>query len=109
LATRRRRSASEAASAAGSSRSLSAWPARSECGDLYDDRCALVHGAGVDLSQPHERSTFEQGFIALQETLRRAVRRAFEDRSFAAVFEDDACIPVRWSVVVTRHGTSCAI
>jgi len=75
-----------------------------QCRDLYDDRSALVHGAGVDLSQPHDRSAFEQGFNALQETLRSAVRRALEDRQFAAVFEEDARITARWPAVVTRHG-----
>jgi hypothetical protein len=54
---------------------------------LYDDRSALVHGAGVDLSEPHDRSEFEQGVIALQETLRRTVRRALEEPGFAAEFE----------------------
>jgi hypothetical protein len=72
--------------------------------DLYDDRSALVHGAGVDLSQPHDRGTFEQGFIALQETLRRTVRRAIEDPKFASIFASDAHIVTRWPVTVTDRG-----
>ena len=68
--------------------------------DLYDDRSALVHGADVDLSQPHDRSEFEQGFIALQETLRRTVRRALEEPRFAAEFESPVRITARWPVVV---------
>jgi hypothetical protein len=76
----------------------------SQCGDLYDDRSALVHGAGVDLSQPHVRGTFEQGFIGLQETLRRTVRRAIEDHSFASTFANDTNIVARWPVSVTDGG-----
>lgn len=73
--------------------------------ELYDDRSALVHGAGVDLSEPHDRGEFEQGFIALQETLRRTVRRALEDRRFAAEFEMNTRITTRWpAVVTTRSG-----
>ncbi len=74
------------------------------CRDLYDDRSALVHGAGVDLSQPHERDAFEEGFAALQETLRRVVRRALVDRTFASQFEEDSSITARWPAVVTSGG-----
>jgi hypothetical protein len=78
--------------------------AEAECGDVYDDRSALVHGAWVDLSQDHEREAFETRFVTLQETLRRVVRRAIEDRKFAAIFEDDASVAARWPVTVTRRG-----
>jgi hypothetical protein len=81
----------------------------SQCRDIYDDRSALVHGAWVDLSQPRERDAFEEGFVALQETLRRTVRRAIEDRQFAAVFDDDASISTRWPVIVTDRGRPRAI
>lgn len=74
------------------------------CGDLYDDRSALVHGAGIDLSRPYVRGAFEQGFIGLQETLRRTVRRAIEDRSFASTFATDTDIVARWPVSVTDGG-----
>jgi hypothetical protein len=80
-----------------------------DCGDLYDDRSALVQGAGIDLSQPHERGTFEQGFIGLQETLRRAVRRAVEEPDFAATFASDAQITAQWPVTVTDRGRSRTI
>lgn len=80
-----------------------------ECGDLYDDRSALVHGADVDLSQPHDRTTFERGFIALQETLRRTVRRAIEEPEFAAIFRDDATISAHWPAIVRRGGKSFTI
>lgn len=65
--------------------------------EIYNDRSALVHGADVDLSEPQALDEFGEGFIALQETLRCAVRRAIEDREFAAIFEDDDRISLRWS------------
>ena len=71
-----------------------------ECEEVYDDRSALVHGAGVDLSEPHDRDEFGRRFNALQETLRRVVRRAIEDREFAAIFESDTSITERWPAVV---------
>jgi hypothetical protein len=71
-----------------------------ECKEVYDDRSALVHGVGVDLSVPHELSEFGRRFNTLQETLRRVVRRAIEDREFAATFEDDARITERWPATV---------
>jgi hypothetical protein len=67
-----------------------------ECEEIYDDRSALVHGAGVDLTRPHERNEFGRQFNVLQETLRRVVRRAIEDPNFAAIFADDARITNRW-------------
>jgi hypothetical protein len=72
---------------------------------LYANRSALVHGGDVDLTKPHERSAFEQGYVALLETLRRAVRRAIEDRTFAAVFDVDAQITARWPTFVKDRGT----
>ncbi len=68
------------------------------CRDLYEDRSGLVHGAGVDLSEAQALDEFGRGFIALQETLRRAVRKAIEDRAFAAVFEQDDSIEARFSI-----------
>jgi hypothetical protein len=67
-----------------------------ECEDVYDDRSALVHGVGVDLREPHEVDEFGRRFNTLQETLRRVVRQAIEDREFAAVFANDARITERW-------------
>jgi hypothetical protein len=67
-----------------------------DCGEIYEDRSALVHGAAVDLTEPGELDRFGRSFIALQETLRRTVRHAIEDRSLAAVFADDAEIDARW-------------
>lgn len=75
-----------------------------ECKAVYDDRSALVHGAGIDLTQPHDRNEFGRRFNVLQETLRRVVRRAIEDPSFAAIFADNARITSRWSTVVTGRG-----
>lgn len=74
-----------------------------ECKDVYDDRSALVHGAGVDLSERHDLDEFGRRFNSLQEALRRTVRRAIEDRAFAAIFDDDARITGRWPTVVTRR------
>jgi hypothetical protein len=75
-----------------------------ECEQVYEDRSALVHGVGVDLKQPHERDEFGRRFNALQETLRRIVRRAIEDPTFAAIFTDDARITNRWPTVVPGRG-----
>jgi hypothetical protein len=75
-----------------------------EAGGVYDDRSALVHGDWVDLASDHEREEFEMSFVKLQETLRRAVRNAIEDRTFAAVFETPAAIAARWPVTVRRNG-----
>jgi hypothetical protein len=72
--------------------------------ELYDDRSALVHGASVDLSKPHKRTSFEDGFIALQETLRAAVRHAPKDPGFAAVFAHESNIGARWPVTVQKGG-----
>jgi hypothetical protein len=67
-----------------------------ECEEVYNDRSALVHGANVDLSEPHELDEFGRRFNALQETLRRAVRQAIENKDFAAIFESDESITARW-------------
>jgi hypothetical protein len=75
-----------------------------ECEQVYEDRSALVHGVGVDLKQAHERDEFGRRFNALQETLRRVVRRAIEDPNFAAIFADDTRITSRWPTVVTGRG-----
>jgi hypothetical protein len=71
-----------------------------ECAEVYEDRSALVHGAGVDLSKQHDQDEFGRRFNALQEALRRIVRRAIEDREFAAIFASDASITARWPAVV---------
>jgi hypothetical protein len=75
-----------------------------ECKEVYDDRSALVHGDWVDLSKPHDLNEFGRKFNSLQEALRRTVRRAIEDRTFAATFDDDARITARWPTVVTKRG-----
>lgn len=72
-----------------------------ECEDVYDDRSALVHGFGLDLGLPHEIDGAGRRFNTLLETLRRVVRRAIEDRDFAAIFEDEARIRERWPARVT--------
>lgn len=72
-----------------------------ECEDVYDDRSALVHGFGLDLGLPHEIDEAGRRFNTLHETLRRVVRRAIEDRDFAAIFEDEARIKERWPARVT--------
>ena len=71
-----------------------------DCEEVYEDRSALVHGVGVDLTQPHERDEFGRRFNALQETLRGVVRRAIEDRDFAATFADDSRSTNRWPTVL---------
>jgi hypothetical protein len=71
-----------------------------DCASVYEDRSALVHGVGLDLSEPHEVDEVGQRFNALQETLRRVVRRAIEDPEFAAVFASDERITERWPTVV---------
>lgn len=67
-----------------------------DCGEIYEDRSALVHGAAVDLADPGHLDRFGRSFVALQETLRKTVRKAIEDRAFAAVFADDALVEERW-------------
>jgi len=74
-----------------------------QCRELYADRSALVHGDAVDLSVPRTLTTFEQGFVALQETLRRAVRCAIENRGFAAVFAQDKQIQMRWQTTIKTN------
>lgn len=51
-----------------------------------------MHGAAVDLANPEDLDRFGRDFLALQETLRKAI----EDRSFAGTFADDALIDERW-------------
>lgn len=77
---------------------------REECTRIYDDRSALVHGSNVDLSVPHELDEFGRLFALLQEALRRTVRRAIEDRAFAASLEDNAAITARWPTRVLARG-----
>ena len=72
-----------------------------ECEEVYNDRSALVHGAGVDLSQAHDEEEFGRRFNSLQEVLRRTVRLAIEDLGFAVVFEKDETIRERWPTIVT--------
>ena len=59
----------------------------------YSLRSELVHG-GKFLSDQQARLTVEQLdlYERLEETLRRVLLRAFEDRSFAANFADPASI-----------------
>lgn len=76
-----------------------------ECEGVYDDRSGLVHGVGLDLELPHEVDESGHRFNALQETLRRVVRRAIEDRTFAAIFEDEARITERWPATVSVRET----
>lgn len=64
--------------------------------EVWEDRSALVHGVAVDLSKPQDLDQFGQAFVDLQETLRRATRKAIEDREFASLFSDDASIEGRW-------------
>ncbi len=66
------------------------------CGEIWEDRSALVHGSAVDLANPGDLDRFGRDFLALQETLRRTIRKAIEDRSFAGTFADDALIDERW-------------
>lgn len=80
-----------------------------ECKEVYDDRAALVHGSGVDLSLPHDLDEFGRRFNALQEALRRIVRRAIEDPIFASTFEDDARITARWPATVTARGVDTTV
>jgi hypothetical protein len=54
--------------------------------------------------KPHHRGMFERGFIALQDTFRRAVRRAIEDSAFASFFASDADVSARSPVTVTDRG-----
>jgi hypothetical protein len=80
-----------------------------QAAELYDDRSALVHGASVDLKKPHKRTSFEDGFIALQDTLRAAVQRALEDPAFAAVFAQDGNLTARWPVTVQKGSTTVTL
>jgi hypothetical protein len=64
--------------------------------EVWEDRSALVHGVAVDLSKPQDLDQFGQAFVDLQETLRRATRKAIEDPEFASLFSDDASIEGRW-------------
>jgi hypothetical protein len=68
----------------------------SQAAELYDDRSALVHGGGIDLSKPHKRTAFEDAFVALQETACGTVRHAMEDPAFAAIFDEESSITARW-------------
>jgi hypothetical protein len=80
-----------------------------ECRARYRDRSALVHGAGVDLSQPQRFNEVAATFNKLQEALRRTVRRAIEDRRFAAHFGEDARITAQWPATITVRGESRVI
>jgi hypothetical protein len=80
-----------------------------ECGEVYDDRSALVHGGEVDLSHVHDLDEFGRRFNVLQETLRRVVRRAIEDREFAGNFKRDVLITGRWPTAVTVRGRATSI
>lgn len=71
------------------------------CEDIYNGRSAWVHGAPVQLFNPNaSRSPGKPGpdpemrevlarVALLQDTLRRAIRRAIEDPDFRARFRDD--------------------
>jgi hypothetical protein len=73
------------------------------CAEVYDDRSALVHGADVDLSVRQDLDEFGRAFIALQETQRRAVRRAIEDPGFADLFASDDGIVNRWPARISNY------
>jgi hypothetical protein len=79
------------------------------CRDLYRDRSALVHGTEVDLAGSAELDEFGQGFIALQETLRRTIRRAIEDPVFAGRFQTDEAIKAAWPASITHRGERVSI
>ena len=64
----------------------------------------LATARARSLSKSHKRTSFEDGFIALQETLPAAVCHALEDPAFAAVFAHDSSITVRWPVTVQKRG-----
>lgn len=70
------------------------------CREIYNDRSAIVHGDEVDLSESQDLDEFGRGFIALQETLRRTVRRAIEEPEFAARFADDQAVRAAWPVLI---------
>ncbi|HZV73870.1 MAG TPA: hypothetical protein VFF79_09170 [Conexibacter sp.] len=76
------------------------------CVQAYDDRSAQVHGGFVSLAQPVEHDEFRDVFDQLQQTLRRAIRKAIEDPAFAAVFDDDTKIKQRWPTRITPKNGS---
>jgi hypothetical protein len=76
---------------------------------VYDDRSAVVHGGGVDLTDPPTFDDFADKFIRLQEALRRVVRQAIEDPAFAGIFRQDASIAARWPTVVKDGNRSKTI
>jgi hypothetical protein len=79
------------------------------CRDIYNDRSALVHGTEVDLSGPVDLDEFGQGFLALQETLKRTLRKATENPDFGARFQTDEAIKAAWPASITRQGELVSI
>jgi hypothetical protein len=79
-----------------------------ECEDVYDSRSALVHGGDVDLSQPRELNEFGRRFNALQEALRRVVRRAIEDASKHALAANYRSFAGRPRTAPDRRGVPSA-
>ncbi len=79
------------------------------CRALYRNRSALVHGTEIDLSRAQDLDEFGQGFVLLQETLRRIVRRAIEEEAFAARFADGERVKSAWPASVQRRGETIAI
>jgi hypothetical protein len=57
----------------------------------------------------HVRGAFEQNFVSLQETLRRVVRKAIEDPTFATTFDTDGDIAKRWPAQLRRNGRTGVI
>jgi hypothetical protein len=58
------------------------------------NRFATFGASAGDCSVDLVRGAFEQNFVSLQETLRRVVRKAIEDPTFAATFDTDG--DIRW-------------
>lgn len=72
---------------------------------LYQGRSAWVHGSPVQLFDPAVKSGDQSDqakeavlgeIVLVQDTLRRALRKAIEDASFRANFESDSSIAGRW-------------
>lgn len=78
---------------------------REECAGAYDDRSGLVHGGHTDLSAPATYTQFMATFDALHRALRGALRLAIEQPTFAAVFNAEDQIHIRWPTLITpRRG-----
>lgn len=64
-----------------------------ECEDAYDYRSRLSHGDGFLSDMRAADITL---YDKLEETLRLAILKAFEEPAFAAIFLDDSQIAARW-------------